>query len=170
MPTPVTVVRDGAVRAKGFRDGNAVVYDWGFTWEGAEKEQRSFVLLDTGFQINQPVIFTGRQRGWWYCDLVRVIDDGDTVHVGDHWIDVIVGPPDLPYRLLDLHEYGDAIASGTIDPATGADGLRRTQTFLDRHLHRWPEIRRDAWPDFPPRAIAALAELPFRPDWESLDR
>jgi hypothetical protein len=116
------------------------------------------------------VIFTGHQRGWWYCDLVRVVDDGDTVHVDDHWIDIIVGPPDLPYRVLDLHEYADAMVAGDIDPATGADGLRRTQMFLDRHLHRWPDIRRDAWPDFPPRAIAALAELPFAPEWDHLDR
>ena len=83
MPTPVTVIRDGSIRAKGFRDG-------------------------------------------------------------------------------------DAVASGDIDPATAADGLRRTQTFLDRHLNRWHDIRRDSWPDFPPRAIAALAELPFTPDWDPL--
>jgi hypothetical protein len=169
MFSAVTVVRDGAVRAAGFRDGDAVVYDWGFVWQGVPREQRSFVLLDTGFQINQPVIFPEQQRGWWYCDLVRVEDDGDTVHVDDHWIDVIVGPPDHPYRVLDLDEYADAMASGHIDPATGADGLRRTQTFLDRHLNRRHDTRRDTWPDFPPRTITRLAGLPFRPDWEQLE-
>ncbi|MDI6102127.1 DUF402 domain-containing protein [Actinoplanes sp. NEAU-A12] len=168
MPTPVTVIRDGAVRAAGHRDGDAIVYDWGFTWQGADWEQRTFLLLDTGFQINQPVIFPEHQRGWWYCDLVRIVDEGHTVHVADHWIDVIVGPPDLPYRVLDLDEYGDAIAAGDLDAATGADGLRRTQTFLDRHLNRWPDISRDSWPDFPPRAIAVLADLPFSPRWEAL--
>ncbi|MEU7871432.1 hypothetical protein [Dactylosporangium sp. NPDC049140] len=101
MFTPVTVIRDGAVRAAGHRHGAAIVYDWGFTWEGAAREQRSFVLLDTGFQINQPVVFPEQQRGWWYCNR--------------------------------------------------------------RH-----DIRRDTWPDFPPRAVAALAELPFRPRWEAL--
>ena len=80
--------------------------------------------------MNQPVIFPAHQRDWWYCDLVRVVDDGDTVLVDDHWIDVIVGPPDHPYRVLDLDEYADAMAAGDIDPATGVDGLRRTQMFL----------------------------------------
>lgn len=126
------------------------------------------MLLDTGLQINQPVIFPEQQRGWWYCDLVRVVDTGDTVHVDDHWIDIIVGPPDHPYRVLDLDEYADAVATGQIGAATGADGLRRTQTFLDRHLNRRHDVRRDRWPDFPPRAITRLAELPFRPQWEAI--
>jgi hypothetical protein len=170
MPTPVTVLRDGKIRAAGHRDGDAVVYDWGFRMHGVDHEQRSFVLLDTGFQINQPVVFPEQQRGWWYCDLVRVVDEGDTVHVDDHWIDVIVGPPDHPYRVFDLDEYADAIAAGDVDATTGIDGLRRTQTFLDRHLNRRHDVRRDSWPDFPPRAIAALASLPFNPEWELLDQ
>jgi hypothetical protein len=37
------------------------------------------------------------------------------VTVDDLWIDVIVGPPDLPYRMLDLHEYAAAMASGALD-------------------------------------------------------
>jgi hypothetical protein len=97
-----------------------------------------------------------------------VADEGDVVRVDDHWIDIIVGPPDLPYRVLDLHEYGDALAAGMIDPATGADGLRRTQIFLDQHLNRWPDIDRETWPDFPPRAIETLAALPFHPRWEAI--
>lgn len=170
MFTPVTVIRDGRIRAAGHRDGDAVVYDWGFTWEGIDREQRSFILLETGFQINQPVTFPEQQRGWWYCDLVRIVDEGDVVQVFDHWIDAIVGPPDHPYRVLDLDEYADAIAAGVIDAAVGVDGLRRTQRFLDRHLNRRHDTRRDAWPDFPPRAIAALAELPFNPRWETVNQ
>ncbi|GAA1653613.1 DUF402 domain-containing protein [Actinoplanes couchii] len=160
QPVSVTVVRDGAVRAPGYRDGKAIVYDWAFPWNGVILQQRSFVLLDTGFQINQAVTFPEQQRGWWYCDLVRVTDEGDVVHVDDHWIDVIVGPPDHPYRVLDLDEYADAIAEGAIDTATGIDGLRRTQHFLDQHLNRRHDTRRDIWPDFPPRAITNLAQLP----------
>jgi hypothetical protein len=170
MPTPVTVIRNGEVRAAGHRDGAAIAYDWGFTWHGEPKEQRSFVLLDLGFQINQPVIFPPERQGWWYCDLVKVVDEGHTVHVDDHWIDIIVGPPGQPYRVLDLHEYGDALASGVIDVTTAADGLRRTQAFLDTHLSRQHDIRIDAWPDFPPRAIASLADLPFSPKGEPLNR
>ena len=168
--TPATVIRNRTVRAAGRRLGQVIAYDWGFEYEGRQWEQRSFVLLDDGFQINQPVIFPEQQRGWWYCDLVSVVDNGETVHVDDHWIDVIVGPPDHPYRVLDLEEYADAIESGDLDIATGLDGLRRTQTFLDRHLNRRHDTRRDSWPDFPPRAIAALARLPMAPEWELLDK
>ncbi|GAA1835625.1 DUF402 domain-containing protein [Microlunatus capsulatus] len=165
MITALTVLRDGRVEAAGYRDGQAVVYDWGFTWEGRALEQRTFVLLDLGFQVNQPVIFPEQQRGWWYCDLVRLELSGDLLRVDDDLVDVVVGPPDHPYRVLDLDEYGDALASGAREPADVVDGLRRTQLFLDRHLNRRHDVRRDTWPDFPPRAIAGLAALPFRPRW-----
>jgi hypothetical protein len=52
------------------RRGSVVAYDWGFEGEGQQHIQRSFVLLDDGVQINQPVIFPSRQQAWWYCDLV----------------------------------------------------------------------------------------------------
>jgi hypothetical protein len=68
--TPTTVIRDGKVRAAGRRLEQVIVYDWGFEYAGRQWEQRSFVLLDDGFQINQPVIFPPERRGWWYCDLV----------------------------------------------------------------------------------------------------
>jgi hypothetical protein len=68
------------------------------------------------------------------------------------------------------HRDGDAIPGGVIDAAAGVDGLRRTQRFLDRHLNRRHDTRRDAWPDFPRRAIAGLAELPLRPQWEAVGR
>jgi hypothetical protein len=65
--------------------------------------------------------------------------------------------------VLDLDEYADAIAAGDLDAVTGMDGLRRTQRFLDRHINRRHDTRRDSWPDFPPRAIVALANLPATP-------
>ncbi|MFI5906655.1 DUF402 domain-containing protein [Dactylosporangium sp. NPDC051541] len=163
MPTPVTVIRDGKIQAPGHRESQALVYDWTFPWQGETRQQRTFVLLDTGFQINQPVIFPEQQQGWWYCDLIHVADEGDVVRVTDHWIDVIVGPPDHPYRVLDLDEYADAIATGELDPAVGVDGLRRTQRFLDHHLNRRHDTSRDTWPDFPPKAITPLRDLPFTP-------
>lgn len=79
-------------------------------------EQRTYVLLDDGFQISQPPTFPEEQRDWWYCDLVRVTDTGDELLVEDLWIDVIIGPPDHPYRVLDLDEYAEAATQG---------GLRR---------------------------------------------
>ena len=162
--TAVTVVRDHRVRAAGRRRDDVIVYDWGFELDGQHFEQRSFVLLDDGFQINQPVIFPAEQQGWWYCDLVRVTDHGHEVIVEDLWIDVIVGPPDHPYRVLDLDEYAEATRSGVLSPADAVDGLVRTQRFLDRRLNRRHEVLR-IWPDFPPATVTALSHLSYPKDW-----
>ncbi|GAA2621098.1 hypothetical protein GCM10010399_60180 [Dactylosporangium fulvum] len=164
---PVTVIRDHKVRAAGRRLDDVIVYDWGFALNGRHYEQRSYVLLDDGFQINQPVIFPDAQQGWWYCDLVRVTDNGDEVIVEDLWIDVIVGPPDHPYRVLDLDEYATAAARGELSPVEAADGLVRTQRFLDRRLNRRHEVLR-TWPDFPPEAVTVLSSIAFEPAWSIL--
>lgn len=164
---PVTVIRDHKVRAAGRRLDDVIVYDWRFELDDRHYEQRSYVLLDDGFQINQPVIFPDAQRGWWYCDLVRVTDNGDEVIVEDLWIDVIVGPPDHPYRVLDLDEYATAAARGDLNSAEAADGLVRTQRFLDRRLNRRHEVLR-TWPDFPPKTVTVLSNISFEPDWSIL--
>lgn len=161
---PVTVDRDHKVRALGQRRDDVIVYDWGFEMNGTHYEQRSFILLDDGFQINQPVIFPVEQQGWWYCDLVRVTDRGDEVTVEDLWIDIVVGPPDHPYRVLDLDEYAAAAQSGALTPEEAADGLIRTQRFLDRRLNRRHEVLR-TWPDFPPAAVTTLADIHFDRSW-----
>lgn len=165
---PVTVIRDKKVRASGRRLGNAIVYDWGFELNSQHYEQRSFVLLDDGFQINQPVIFPATQRDWWYCDLVRVSDQGEVVTVDDLWIDVIVGPADHPYRVLDLDEYAAAAESGALSGAEAADGLVRTQRFLDRRLNRRHDTQR-TWPDFPPQSISELLHVSFPRDWSPIN-
>lgn len=165
---PVTVLRDGRMRAAGVRRGDVVVYDWGFEQEGRAYEQRSFVLLDDGVQINQPVRFSAEQRDWWYCDLVAVVDEGGLLRVDDLYIDVIVGPPDHPYRVLDLDDYADALASGRLDTEAAADGLRRAQRFLDRRLNRRHDTTR-TWPAFPPTAVEAMLTLGFPRHWTLLD-
>lgn len=162
--TSVTVIRNGEIRAAGRRLDDVVAYDWGFQLNGRHHEQRSYVLLDDGFQINQPVIFPPAQQGWWYCDLVRVSGTGAEVIVDDLWIDVIVGPPDHPYRVLDLDEYASAAQDGALTPAEAADGLVRTQRFLDRRLNRRHETLR-TWPDFPPQTVTRLAALRFDRSW-----
>ena len=164
----VTVVRDGTVRAAGLRLRDAVVYDWGFQLDGRSYQQRTFVLLDEGFQVNQPVVFLPQQQGWWYCDLVRITDHGDVIEVDDHWIDIIVGPPDHPYRVLDLDEFGTAVRDGRLSAVDAADGLKQAQCFLDRHLNRRHDVTR-AWPDFPPSGIAALRHVTFAPHWSLMD-
>ncbi|MFY1636916.1 hypothetical protein ACN27F_27160 [Solwaraspora sp. WMMB335] len=130
---PVTVVRNGKMRAAGRRLDDVVVYDWGFQLNGRHHEQRSYVLLDDGFQINQD----------------------------DLWIDVIVGPPDHPYRVLDLDEYAAAARDGALTPAEAADGLVRTQRFLDRRLNRRHETLR-AWPRLP-TGLPQATMTPVRP-------
>jgi Protein of unknown function (DUF402) len=162
--TPVTVVRDGKLRAAGRRFADVVVYDWGFELDDRHYEQRTFVLLDDGIQINQPVIFPEEQRGWWYCDLVRLTDSGGEIAVDDLWVDVIVGPGDHPYRVLDLDELAAAIEQGALSPADAADGLVRMQRFLDRRLNRRHEVVRE-WPDFPPETVALLADVAFPREW-----
>jgi hypothetical protein len=168
--TPTTVLRNGTIRAAGRRLDQTVVYDWGFAYEGRHWEQRSFVLLDDGFQINQPVIFPPERQDWWYCDLVKVIDDGDVVTVDDLWIDVIVGPPDHPYRILDLDEYAAAMQDGTLSAADAADGLVRTQRFLDRRLNRRYDDVERTWPDFPGVEVERLMEVRFPRQWSAVDR
>ncbi|MGC4773639.1 DUF402 domain-containing protein [Micromonospora sp. DT44] len=167
-PTPVTVVRDGKLRAAGLRLGDALVYDWGFHLDNRPYEQRSFVLLDDGFQINQPVIFPPAQQGWWYCDLVRVTDHGSVVTVDDLWIDVIVGPGDHPYRVLDLDEYATAVQDGQLSVSEATEGLIRTQRFLDRRLNRRHDPQR-SWPDFPPASITDLLHADFPQEWSLID-
>jgi hypothetical protein len=154
------VIRDHKFRVDGRRLDGVIVYDFGFEWDGRDILQRVYVLLDEGFQLNQPLIFPAEQRGWWYCDLVRVTDTGDEVLVEDLWIDVIVGPPDHPYRVLDLDEYAAAAAAGEMTPEEAADGLVRTQRFLDRRLNRRHETVR-TWPDFPPETVTRLAAVTF---------
>lgn len=165
----VTVVRDGRMRAAGLRRDGVVAYDWGFRQRGRDYLQRSFVLLDDGVQINQPVAFPPRQRGWWYCDLVTVVDDGEVLRVDDMWIDVIVGPPDHPYRLLDLDDYGQAMSDGRLSPSAAAEGLTRAQRFLDRRLNRRHEVDQ-SWPAFPPAEVEALLNVSLPEDWALLDQ
>jgi hypothetical protein len=168
MDELVTVVRDGALRAAGVRRGSVVAYDWGFRQGGTDYVQRTFVLVDEHLQINQPVVFPPEQLGWWYCDLVALEWAGDGVlHVRDQWIDVIVGPPDHPYRLLDLDDYAAALTDGRLSPAEAADGLARVQRFLDRRLNRRHDTSR-TWPDFPPREVEELYATELPQDWALL--
>ncbi|AUG76590.1 hypothetical protein CFP65_1710 [Kitasatospora sp. MMS16-BH015] len=167
----VTVVRDGRLVAAGLRRGSVVAYDWGFEQGGAAYLQRTFVLLAEGMQIDQPVAFPAAQQGWWYCDLIGLEWAGPgsgEVRTSDRWIDVIVGPPDQPYRLLDLDEYGEALADGRLGPAEAAEGLRRVQRFLDRRLNRRHEVA-PGWPEFPPPEVEELLGVELPQDWRFVE-
>ncbi|GIE98461.1 hypothetical protein [Paractinoplanes rishiriensis] len=167
--TPTTVILNGKVRAAGRRLGQVIVYEWGFEHRGRDRVQRSFVLLDDGFQIGQPVVFSDELTGWWYCDLIKVVDHGDVVTVDDWWIDVIVGPqPDRPFRMLDLHEYAEAMERGALTTAQAADGLMRTQRFLDRRLNRNYDQDRGEWLAFPPPDVRKLMDVRFPREWSTI--
>lgn len=111
-----------------------------------------------GAQLHQPVVFGPERAGWWYIDLVGIRESGDTVRVADHYVDFVVGPPGLPYRVLDLHELGEALTSGRLTARQVADVLAAAQAFADKHLqgegHHGPH-----WPDFPPAALSAVREV-----------
>jgi predicted RNA-binding protein associated with RNAse of E/G family len=91
-------------------------------------------------------------------DLVTVDAQGDRYTFRDLYIDVIVPTDGRHYRMLDLDEYADAMADGTLFLEDAIDGLRRWQRFLDRYLHadRWPPAE---WSDFPPKSIQSLFEV-----------
>ncbi len=160
----------------GYRQGEVIAYEWELParfepWPGRTRLERTFVLLDVGVSFANPCWARATNRdgtiteadpqgaGSWYVDLVSVETEGDRFVVRDLYIDVMVPTDGRHYRMLDLDEYADAIADGTIGLEQAIDGLRRWQRFLDRYLHasRWPQ---SGWTDFPPLSIRRLSELP----------
>ncbi|HEX5114734.1 MAG TPA: DUF402 domain-containing protein [Pseudonocardiaceae bacterium] len=159
---PVTVLR-GDLPCPGVRAGRVAAYEFDipdgmYVRPDAGRRQRAFLLLDESAQLNQPVVFQPVLGGWWYIDLVEIHEQGDTIHVVDHYVDIIVGPPERPYRVLDLEELGDALTDGALTAKQVTHVLTATQAFLDRHLqgkdHHGPD-----WPDFPPAALAPVREV-----------
>ena len=153
----------GGLPCPGVRAGRVAAYEFDipdgmYVRPGAGRRQRAFLLLDESAQLDQPVVFRPNRAGWWYVDLVEIRERGRTIHVVDHYVDIVVGPPGLPYRVLDLHELGDALTSGALTVAQVAHVLAATQAFVDRHLqgenHHGPD-----WPDFPPAALAPVREV-----------
>ena len=159
----------------GFRLGDVVTYEFELPerfepWPGRTRLERTFVLLDVGVSFANPcwvrarspdgasVEVDPRGRDSWYVDLVMVDVQGDRYTFRDLYIDLIVPTDGRHYRLLDLDEYADAMADGTLSLEDAIDGLRRWQQFLNRYIHadRWPPA---AWSDFPPQSIRRLFEL-----------
>ena len=160
----------------GVRLGEVVAYEFELParfepWPGRTRLERTFVLLDVGVSFANPCwvragnpdgsVFEVDPKGAdsWYVDLVTVDVQGDRYIFRDLYIDVIIPTDGRHHRMLDLDEFADAMAEGTLSLEDAIDGLRRWQRFLDRYLHadRWPQAE---WSDFPPASIRSLFELP----------
>lgn len=156
-----------SLRAAGVRHDDVVAFRWGIETGGRTLEQRSYLLLDDGVLVARPDRMPPGHEGWWWCDLVLVDDRGDRVVVSDAYVDVMVGPADRPYRIVDLDELAAAITSGALAPEQAADGLTRLQRFLDRRLHG---AGAGTWRDFPPSAVRVLQARGGLPDdWRWFD-
>jgi hypothetical protein len=143
----------------GIRAGRVAAYEFPMfdvpVREGQLPRDRSYLLLDEGIQMSCPPGFLEHHAGWWYVDLVEITEQGTEVTVMDQYLDLVVGPPDHPYRVLDMDEFGEALASGELAAEKAVEGLRNFQRFIDLHLNRLADAEQ-AWPDFPPRAMREL--------------
>jgi hypothetical protein len=162
---PIAVMRGAWGPFPGARLGRVACYDFplreqDFVRPGLPRQDRSYLLLDEGIQLSCPPGFPEEQAGWWYVDLVEIAEHGNELTVTDHYLDVIIGPPGHYYRVLDMDEFGDAIAEGKLTPDQAVAGLRHFQRFLDTHLNRRHETNLE-WPDFPPAVLQPLR------DWRS---
>jgi Protein of unknown function (DUF402) len=155
----------------GIRAGDVLAYEFEMAsrltpWPGRTRLERVFVLLDLGVSMSLPPWrpSAGADRNLsgpviWYVDLVHVTTGPASAIVRDLYIDVLVPTDGRHQRLLDLDEFADAVEAGQLDAGVAADGLRRWQRFLDRHLHSARDPQ-DGWTDFPPRRLRELAALP----------
>lgn len=158
-----------SLRAAGVRHDDVVAFRWGIQAGVRALEQRSYLLLDDGVLLARPGRMPTGHEGWWWCDLVFVEDRGDRVVVSDAYVDVLVGPADRPYRIVDLDELAEAVTTGALAPERAADGLTRLQRFLDRRLHGATGGTRR---DFPPsvvRGLHARDDLPGEWHWFDAD-
>jgi hypothetical protein len=164
MDDRVDVVHLGgasSLRAAGVRRGRVVAFRWGIRTGARALAQRSYLLLDDGVLIARPDQMPTGHEGWWWCDLVDVDERADRVVVADAQVDVLVGPPDRPYHVVDLDELADAVATGAVSSRLVADRLTRLQRFLDARLHT---ATPGTWRDFPPAAVSELEGRDDLPD------
>ncbi len=131
----------------GRTDGVVAAFD--HAYEPGGPVMRHYLLLDESVKLmHEP-------WGWrdcWQADLVAIgwADDA-TIDLDDLYIDVIVEGNGPTYRMIDLDDLADALASGKVCGRTLHEPLRGLQRFLDAHLH--------GGKDFPPRCLR-----PFLPD------
>jgi hypothetical protein len=159
--------RDRELVFPGLRDGDVIAWvEPGLDLHGVagyegHRMQRHFLLLEHGVKLTVPNPWIERGDPMWYVDLVMWEQAGDRFDVTDLDIDLVVPMDGRSYRTLDLDEFADAIEVGEFTLSQALDGLRRWQTFLDRHLHIFgpdSDMAR-GWRDCPPVAIEHLQGL-----------
>lgn len=162
----------------GTRDEASLAYtlilpDEFLPWPGHQRVETILVNLELGISMSRPcwqwhIEADGRRApgidaqlsapATWYVDLVQVEIAGHRVELLDEYIDIMVPIDGRQARMLDLDEFGDALEGGSLTASQAADGLRRWQTFLDRHLYLDSDPAYD-FADFPPSRLVALARL-----------
>ena len=104
----------------------------------------------------------------WLVHLVDAYeeDEGQRVwKVVDREVDIIVEPDLQTYRLIDLDDYGRAIAEGRVSLDDARRLLTALQEFLDEYLHgggRFPPVEIAGWTgeELQPKRVEA--------DWDEL--
>lgn len=142
-------------------------------WPGHQRVETVLVDLELGISMSQPcwqwrIGADGLRKpgvdaqlsvpATWYVDLVQVNIAGHRVELLDEYIDLMVPTDGRQARMLDLDEFGDALEGGSLTVGQAAGGLRRWQTFLERHLYPDRDPCCD-FADFPPRRLLGLARL-----------
>ena len=170
-PAAVQVFTRAGGPFDGCQQGTAVAYDWALeppmrAVDGSIVErQRSYLLLDAGVALTVPGYWRGGpEQHSWYVDLVRIETARhhgvSVLTVQDLYLDLVVPTDGRPYRMLDLDEFGAALADGRLDPQTARRALADWQRFLDGHLHDRDGSRGGGFPDFPPAELAPVLDWP----------
>lgn len=161
------------------RDGDVLAYEFELParfipWPTTSRLQRTYVLLELGVSMSVPCWHhtsgpegdiaaemdpDGAAPSSWYVDLVHVERVNSAWYFRDLELDVMVPVDGRHQRMLDLHELADAVETGVVPVDVALEGLRRWQSFLDRHLHAARGPVAD-WSDFPPAAFERLSRLP----------
>jgi len=141
MPLKAVTIRSRLGECPGKANGSVAFFDRADGITG--KLIRHFVMLDRGVKLMY------EPWGWrneWYADIIRVDQVGDDViELTDLCVDVVIEGDGPTYRVIDLDDVADAVASGAISREGMATALRHLQRFLDDHVHRRK--------DFPPTCI-----------------
>lgn len=81
--------------------------------------------INEGVQVKHP-----RLRFDHYVDLVKVWEDQEYIYVEDMYVDVLIYERSY-YHVIDLEEFGEALALRQISPAEAKRVLENTQKFVD---------------------------------------